>query len=110
MTTAVADQASFSVAPSTLVFQAAQRQKDVTVKNDGRTTVTVKAPTFSGSDPAPFSVDDRCSNKSLGPGSSCTVTVTFAPTGLLKAYKANLVIQAREVPAATEVAIQTAVL
>lgn len=110
-TTTAAEAASFSVDVSRIQFQAGDRQKKVKVTNPTRTaTVTMQAPTFQGSEPSVFSADNGCTKKQLGPKEDCTVTITFAPAGLLKAYTATLVLAASEVTAATEVPIQTAVL
>jgi len=110
-TTTATEEASFTVDATSLRFQATERSKRITVTNSSRTaTITMLAPRFNGPDQTVFSVGPECSNTVLRPNATCTVTVQFAPSGLLKQYNAKLQFEAKSVPTVAEVAIQTAVL
>ena len=92
--------------PSSIRFQATEREKTVTVRNATTAAVTLQKPEYTGPDRAAFGTDAGCTNVSLAPGRSCTLKVTLAPTGPLRAYKANLVIEAKELTQATEVPVE----
>ena len=53
--------------------------KRVTITNLGIVGVSINSITLSGSNPSDFSLISRC-GKTLAPGSSCFVSVSFAPT------------------------------
>lgn len=105
------EEGAFSVSPTLLRFQTGEREKDVTVRNSTRTArITVTAPQFSGPDASVFAADAGCTNVRLEPGRSCTVKVLFDPKGLLKSYKANVVLKADGGSGATEVPIEASTL
>ena len=97
----------FTVSPTLLKLQAAERDKTLTIRNPTATaTITVLAPQFSGTDASVFKSDAGCTNVRLEPGRSCTLKVLFSPSGPLKTYKANVVLKADGVNAATEVPVE----
>ncbi|MBV9417338.1 MAG: choice-of-anchor D domain-containing protein [Solirubrobacterales bacterium] len=52
----------------------------VSVSNQGSAPLTVQGATVGGSDAGDFEVTaDQCGGKTVAPGQSCTVTVTFTP-------------------------------
>ena len=54
-------------------------EQTVTMKNDGAADLSIGA--IAGAS-APFSItSDTCSNQTISPAASCSVTVRFAPTG-----------------------------
>jgi len=69
--------------PSSLSFTAApgnSSRRQVTVTNTGPVSLTLKrAPAVIGADGASFAITTTC-GKTLAPGASCDVSVTFAPT------------------------------
>lgn len=92
--------------PATVKLQPTEREKTVTVRNATTATVTVQKPEYTGDDRKAFSTDTGCTNVALAPGRSCTMKVTLAPTGPLRSYKANLVLEAKELGQATEVPVE----
>lgn len=94
------------VEPVPIKLQATERAKTVTVRNATTATVTVQKPEYTGPDRTAFSTDTGCTNVALTPGRSCTMQVTLTPTGPLRSYKANLVLEARELGQATEVPVE----
>lgn len=96
--------------PVSLKLATAEREKSVTVTNDSTGTLTVQRPEYTGQDKSAFSTDSGCTNVALQPGRSCTLKVQLAPTGPLKTYKATLVLEARELPRATEVPVEASTL
>lgn len=92
--------------PATLKLQPNEREKSVTVRNSASANVTVLEPETTGRDRSAFKVDDGCTNVSLRPGGSCTVKVQLTPSGVLKTYQANLVLEAKEISQVTEVPIE----
>ena len=103
-TTAVSGR--LTTEPATLKLQPNEREKALTVRNSSSAAVTVLKPEYTGADSRAFSTDAGCTNVSLRPGSSCTVKVILAPSGPLRTYKANLVIEARELSQVTEVPVE----
>ena len=69
--------------PSSLSFTAAtgnSSRRQVTVTNTGPVSLTLRrAPAVIGADGASFAITTTC-GKTLAPGASCDVSVTFAPT------------------------------
>ena len=96
--------------PTPLKLQPNEREKTVTVRNAASATVTVLKPETSGRDQSAFKVDEGCTNVSLRPGSSCTVKVQLTPSGVLKTYQANLVLEAKEISTVTELPIQASTI
>ena len=92
--------------PLTLKLQPNEREKSLTVRNSASAMVTVLKPQTTGRDQSAFKVDEGCTNVSLRPGSSCTVKVQLTPSGVLKDYRANLVLEAKEISQVTEVPIE----
>jgi len=110
-TTTTTEEGAFTVSPTLLTFKTGEREKTLTVKNPTRTArITVTRPQFTGADASVFEADAGCTNVRLEPGRSCTVKVLFAPSGLLKSYKANLVLEANGGSGATEVPIEASTL
>ena len=87
-----------------------EREKTLTVRNLTNTSLTVLKPEYTGTDRSAFSTDAGCTNVVLAAGRSCTLKVTLSPTGPLKTYKANLVLEAKELPQATEVPVEASTL
>ncbi len=84
---------TFTLTPATLEFRPTDpRRKDVTVKNTSTTTaLTVPQPRLTGTDSRLFSASfGTCTGAPLAAGLSCTLTVTFAPSGPLASYNATL--------------------
>ena len=95
-----------TVQPMPLRLQPSEKEKVVTVKNDATATVTVLKPTFTGENASAFSTDAGCTNVALRLGGSCTMKVQLSPSGPLKIYKANLVIEAEGLAQVTEVPVE----
>jgi len=53
--------------------------QSVTVTNTGSTTVSVTSVTITGANSKDYSQTNTC-GKQIGPGGTCTISVTFAPT------------------------------
>lgn len=96
--------------PSSLKLATGEREKTITVRNLSNASLTVLKPEYTGADKSAFSTDSGCTNVVLPAGRSCTLTVMLAPTGPLKTYKANLVLEAKELPQATEVPVEATTL
>ena len=102
---------SITVDPLSLKLAPTEREKTLTVRNDGRSgSVTVLAPEFDGADKNVFRTDDGCTNKSLEAGRSCTLKVMFTPRGALKSYSAKLVLRAEGATRAIEVPVDASTL
>jgi hypothetical protein len=100
-----------TVTPTLVRFQGTQRDAEVKVTNPTTTAkVTVLAPQISGPDRSVFKADAGCTNVLLDPGRSCTVTVSFTPSGPLKSYRADLVVSGDRGTPATEVPIEASSL
>ena len=73
---------SISVLPTSLDFGTvkinAQVSKDVTVSNNGTGDLTIKSVSITGTNPRQFRQTGNCTT--VAPGSSCSITATFAPT------------------------------
>lgn len=52
----------------------------VRVKNDGSASVTISSVSIGGNERKDFSETDNCASRSLAPGATCSINVTFAPT------------------------------
>jgi hypothetical protein len=52
----------------------------VTATNEGSTSIQLNSVYIGGIDKRDFSETDNCIGIAIGPGASCTITVTFAPT------------------------------
>ena len=96
--------------PASLKLQPTERDKTLTVRNASTTTLTVLKPEYTGADRSAFSTDAGCTNVVLQAGRSCTVKVTLSPSGPLKTYKANLVLEAKELPQVTEVPVEASTI
>jgi Pro-kumamolisin, activation domain/Abnormal spindle-like microcephaly-assoc'd, ASPM-SPD-2-Hydin len=73
-----------SLTPATLTFPstkvgATSAAKTVTLKNTGGATLNISGITFSGADPTSFTDTTTCGG-TVAAGSSCTISVKFAPT------------------------------
>jgi len=80
--TGVAETKLVTVTPTTLVFGpqvtgTTSAQQNITVTNTGNYTVTFTNVTITTN----YALANNCTGQ-LGPGSSCTIGVTFTPTGL----------------------------
>ncbi|MGH9265685.1 MAG: hypothetical protein ACRD1D_13440 [Acidimicrobiales bacterium] len=100
-----AEVPTFRVSPTTLDFQATDpRKKTVTIRNESTTTpITVTQPRVSGEDASNFSASFATCSGALAPNLSCTIEVTFAPSGPLRRYNATLQVQATGAPRGEEV-------
>lgn len=96
--------------PATLKFGTGEREKTLTVRNSTNAQVTVLKPEYTGTDRSAFSTDSGCTNVVLQSGRSCTLKVTLSPSGTLKTYKANLVLEAKELQQVTEVPVEATTL
>lgn len=91
--------AGATVSPSSLAFGDQEAgtpsgPQTVTVLSDGTQPLGVTGVTITGADPGDFHVDaGDCTARTLAPGSSCTVAVSFTPTGA-GARSASLVVTA----------------
>ena len=99
-----------TVEPAALRLGATEREKTLTVRNLTNAPLTVLKPEYTGTDRAAFAPDAGCTNVVLPAGRSCTLKVTLSPTGPLKTYKANLVLEAKELAQATEVPVEASTL
>ena len=96
-----------TVDPTAIKFQATEREKTVTVRNNSSATLTVLPPEYTGNDRTAFRSDSGCTNVALRVGGSCTMKVTLTPSGPLKTYRASLTLEAKEIPQqVTEVPIE----
>ena len=96
--------------PTTLKLGTGEREKTVTVRNQSNASLTVLKPEYTGTDRSAFSTDAGCTNVVLQAGRSCTLKVTLSPSGPLKTYKANLVLEAKEIQQVTEVPVEATTL
>lgn len=96
--------------PTQLKFGTGEREKTLTVRNSTNAQVTVLKPEYTGTDRSAFSTDSGCTNVVLQSGRSCTLKVTLSPSGPLKTYKANLVLEAKELQQVTEVPVEATTL
>ncbi|HWI04883.1 MAG TPA: hypothetical protein VNT52_13815 [Acidimicrobiales bacterium] len=96
--------------PASLRLATGEREKTLTVRNSANAAVTVLKPEYTGTDRSAFSTDAGCTNVVLQAGRSCTLKVTLSPSGPLKTYRANLVLEAKELQQATEVPIEATTL
>lgn len=104
---------TFTVLPATIDFLPTDaKDKDVTVKNTSDTAkITVDQPTITGTDAAQFSASyDTCTSAPLPAGGSCTLKITFKPSGPLRKYSATLRVSAVGAPRVSEVAITASTL
>lgn len=104
---------TFTVLPATVDFLPTDaKDKDVTVKNTSDTAkITVDQPTITGTDAAQFSaLYDTCTSAALPAGGSCTLKITFKPSGPLRKYNATLRVSAVGAPRVSEVAISASTL
>jgi hypothetical protein len=96
--------------PTSLKLQPTERDKTLTVRNASTATLTMLKPEYTGADKSAFSTDSGCTNVVLQAGRSCTLKVTLSPSGPLKTYKANLVLEAKELPQVTEVPVEASTI
>ena len=96
--------------PTSLKLQPTERDKTLTVRNASTATLTVLKPEYTGTDRSAFSTDSGCTNVVLQAGRSCTLKVTLSPSGPLKTYKANLVLEAKEIQQVTEVPVEASTI
>ena len=87
---------TLNLSPSSLTFGAVttgtSSTETVTVSDPGAASVTFSAVQFAGPQADAFSISaDSCSGKTVTPGDSCTIAVTFVPTGG-GSFSASLVI------------------
>ena len=78
---------TLTVAPASLTFASGAAQT-VTVTNTGATAVTISGITITGTNPTVFAQTNTCGS-SVPVNGSCTISVTFAPTGS-GSFTANL--------------------
>ncbi len=99
------DPGSFTVTPNPLNFGLGDpKEKVLTVRNTSKTArLAVQAPRVAGKDAARFSVAMGDCGVPLAPNLSCTLRVTFAPSGPLANYEATVQVQAPGVPQGVEV-------
>jgi hypothetical protein len=105
-TVTTVEPATFALSPPALDFPPSDPQdKFVTVKNTGKTVLTVSLPTVDGESPKAFLPGlGTCGNGPLAVGLSCTIKVTFTPpAGILSRYNATLQVRASEARAGIEV-------
>lgn len=109
--TPAAAMGSIGVDPTALRFTLAdQAPKPVKVKNTSAVAITIPKPTVSGANNAQFVVDPGDCARSLSPNLSCTMTVTFKPSGLLTSYNATLRIEPSGPVLPAEVALSASTL
>lgn len=111
-TPATTEAGSFTVNPTTLDFAPADaKEKLVIVRNTGSTALTIQTPRVGGKDPDRFTAAyGTCTGAPLGAGLSCTLKVTFTPSGALKKFDATLQVVATGAPRGAEVAITASTL
>ena len=81
----IAQQTFVSVSPMKLVFKTTvlgttSAAKEVTVTNQGAGTLTINQVYIGGLNPGDFAETNDCGS-GLAAGASCTVSITFTPTG-----------------------------
>ena len=77
--------ATATLAPSSLSFAstsvgATSAGQSILVSNTGSAALTVSSLSLTGTDPGDFSETDSCTGQTVGAGSTCSITVTFAPS------------------------------
>jgi hypothetical protein len=82
------------------------REMTVTVRNDGTAPVTLAPPDLEGPDAGQYSAAYTNCPTPLGPGRSCTVTVTFRPTEGGQSSATLVIAPAADDGRAVEVAIE----
>ena len=102
---ATAGSVSFTVSPNPLNFGPTDpKEKVLTVRNTSTTErLAVQAPRVTGKDAARFTVAMGDCASPLAPNLSCTLRVTFAPSGPLATYEATVQVQASGAPQGVEV-------
>ena len=107
-----AEPGSFTVSPNPLNFGPADpKEKLLTVRNTSRTAkLAVQAPRVTGKDAARFTVAMGDCIAPLAPNLSCTLRVTFAPSGPLATYDARMQIEAGGAPQGAEVKVTASTL
>ena len=75
---------TLTVSPSQLNFGSQKvgtksKPQDVTVTNTGSVAVKITSVSFTGTDAYEFTQTNTCGTQ-IGPGSSCTISITFQPT------------------------------
>lgn len=104
---------TFTVLPTSVDFPPTDaKDKTVTVKNTSAAAkITVDPPTISGADAQQFSASfDSCTSAPLPAGASCTLRITFKPSGPLRKYSATLRVSAEGAQRVSEVAITASTL
>ena len=99
-----------TVDPASLKLAPTEREKTLTVRNEGPGPLTVLPPEFDGTDKTVFRTDAGCTNKRLEAGRSCTLKVLFTPGGPLKSYSAKLVLKGEGATRVTEVPVDATTL
>ena len=77
-TSTTAAAASFSVSPKELTLTLLAPEKQLTVTNMGKSTISVQ-PTVGGPAKAQFTVKNGSCSSEIGPGEYCELTVKFTP-------------------------------
>lgn len=103
---------SFTMSPTTLDFQPVDpKEKVVTLKNTSRSgTLTLSSATVTGADKDRFTVSYGTCTSSIAANLTCTLKVTFTPSGGLKKYNATLQVLASGAPQGAEVALTATTL
>jgi hypothetical protein len=89
----------FSVDPTSLSFDNLTNPKGtVKVANEGTVAMTVQGPKIEGANPSQFSATSpTCTGRSIAPGRSCEIEVTFKPDRS-GTFRATLVVQVSGAP------------
>lgn len=108
----VVDPGSFTVTPTTLDFQPVDpKEKAVTFKNtSGSAALTLSSATVTGPDKDRFTVSLGTCTSSVPANLTCTLKITFTPSGGLKRYSATLQVLAAGAPQGAEVALTATTL
>lgn len=111
--TTTTDVPTFTVSPLTLDFKPQDpKVQPVTITNTSASAMLrVPLPDVSGPDGDRFTAKfGTCTDTPLRPRDSCTVNVTFTPSGALRTYTASLQVSPTGLPVGKEVALKASTL
>jgi len=110
--TPTTEAGTFTVNPGTLAFGPTDaKEKTVTIRNTSATTrLTVLNPRVTGKDADRFTAAVGDCAAPLAPDLSCSLRVTFTPSGPIRSYEAIVQLQASGAPRAAEVKLTASTL
>jgi uncharacterized surface protein with fasciclin (FAS1) repeats len=81
------DMPRIKISQSSLLFENIgvndSESQNVVIRNDGKTVLEIMRIDISGNNPTDFSIgNNTCSNQSMAPGVSCSLSITFSPASV----------------------------